>query len=164
MSGHGCSMFVGALALSRLGERTGRRLALSMGFFLQALFPFGLLVLHQFTFLLLAALLADAGSGLILPLLCTYFLDSVPTAHQSKTQGIKEAAGAVGGLAGSLPALLASHWISSHSAFVIASCIAVGSGCFTLLALRSRRPVRAAPPLPASTLPALSALAASSEP
>lgn len=161
MSGHGCAMFVGTLALSRLGERAGRRLALGMGFFLQALFPFGLLVLHQFAFLLLAALLAGAGSGLILPLLCTYFLDSAPTDHQSKAQGIKEAAGAVGGIAGSLPAILASHWINSHSAFVIAGCIAVGSGLFALFALRSMRPIRAA--LPASALPALSALAASSE-
>ncbi len=160
MSGHGCAMFVGALALSRLGEHTGKRIALGVGFFFQALFPFSLLYLHQFAFLLVAGLLSGAGSGLILPLLCTCFLDSARTDHQSKMQGIKEAAGAVGGIAGSLPAILASHLISSHVAFAIASCIAVGSGLFALYALRPHRPAFAVPSIPASIIPVAAPLAA----
>ncbi len=150
MSGHGCAMFVGALSLSRWGERTGKRFTLSMGFLLQALFPFSLLLLHQFLLLLLTTILAGAGSGLILPLLGTYFLNSARTDHQAKIQGIKEAAGAIGGIAGSLPALLASHWLSAPLAFGIAGCLAAGSGLFALYALKSHRPAHTLGVLPAS--------------
>jgi MFS transporter, DHA1 family, multidrug resistance protein len=152
MSGHGLAMAIGALVLHRLGERINKRLAVCGGFLLQTLYTLSLLFIHQFPLLFLASLFSGIGGGLILPLLGVCYLDNVKADHQAKMSGIKEAVTALGGIAGSLPVIIASHWLSPHMIFIIGGCIIAGGGLFAAQVLKTRHTSRSALEVPASAL------------
>jgi DHA1 family multidrug resistance protein-like MFS transporter len=153
LSCHGLTMSLGALVASYLDNRLGRRVTVAGGFLMQALLTLSLLLTHYFPLLLLAALLSGIGSGLVLPLLGTCYLASVKADHQSRICGIKEAVGALGGIVGSLPVLLARHWLTPHNVFVIAGCIIAGGGLFAMGILKAYHASPVVPMIPASGLP-----------
>ena len=153
LSCHGLTMSLGALLSNRLDKRVDKRITIVGGFLLQALLTLSLLLTHAFPLLLLASLLAGIGSGVVLPLLGTCYLASVKADHQSRISGIKEAVGAMGGMSGSLPAILASHWLTPHNVFAIGGCIIVGGSLFALGTLKAYRVSPVAPMIPASGLP-----------
>ncbi|HEX7737485.1 MAG TPA: MFS transporter [Ktedonobacteraceae bacterium] len=151
LSGHGFATLLGALVFSRLGERAGKCSTVVTGFLIHAIFPFSLLLTHQFSLLFLASLLSGVGSGLVLPLLGTCFLESVKAGHQSRMSGIKEAVGACGGIAGALLVLLASRSLGAPTIFVLGGCAIAGEGIFAMYALNASRASRIAPMIPISS-------------
>lgn len=154
MSGHGLAMLAGLLVVSRLGERVGRHIMIGGSMLVQAFFMLLLLFLHQFPLLFLASLLSGLGGGMVMPLLGTYYLASVKADHQSRMSGIKEACGACGGIAGSLPVILASHWLSPQFIFISAGCIAASGGFFAMHSLKISRHASFVSTNSASLLPA----------
>jgi MFS family permease len=147
MSGHGLTMLLGQLILSRWGDRVGKRVGVAVGFLIHAFFLFSLLFTHEFALLFLVSLLAGIGGGMVRPLLSACYLESTTPHHRSSVIGIKEAVGALGEIAGSLTVVLASSWLIPQRTFLIGGGIIAGASLLALFIVKSSRASLASSPV-----------------
>ncbi len=121
MGGYGVAMLVGQVALGRLGDQLGGKPILALGFLLNSTLSLGLIVFHQFSLLVPAALLAGLGSAFIGPALGASYLDITAPQHRSAIQGIRESAISFSAVVGPLLAAFLSHWLAPQGIFTVAA-------------------------------------------
>ena len=141
VSGYGLTMLFGKAALGQLGDRFGKRLLIAVGFLLNSSLYLGLLLVHQFGWLILVA---GLGSSLVTPALSAFYLDITAQEHRSRIMGMKESVAALGGVAGPLLVALLSRWIPPQSIFALAGIVIVLAVILALVVL-SPQPREARP-------------------
>lgn len=144
VSGYGLTMLFGKAALGQLGDRFGKRLLIAVGFLLNSSLYLGLLLVHQFGWLILVALVAGLGSSLVTPALSAFYLDITAQEHRSRIMGMKESVAALGGVAGPLLVALLSRWIPPQGIFALAGIVIVLAVILALVVL-SPQPREARP-------------------
>lgn len=141
VSGYGLTMLFGKAALGQLGDRFGKRLLIAVSFLLNSSLYLGLLLVHQFGWLILVA---GLGSSLVTPALSAFYLDITAQEHRSRIMGMKESVAALGGVAGPLLVALLSRWIPPQGIFALAGIVIVLAVILALVVL-SPQPREARP-------------------
>ena len=136
---YGLAMGIGQAATGRISDRLGRRGPIAVGFLLNVAFYLAVIVLPDFTVLVVVALVAGLGTALITPALGAAYLDLAAEEHRSRVMGLKESAAALGGVAGPLLVALASGWLTPHSIFAISAALPILGVALALLGLGRRQ-------------------------
>ena len=136
MGGYGLTVLIGQMALGQLGDRFGRRSMIALGFLLNSTLSLGLIILHQFSLLALAALVAGLGSAFIAPGLGASYLDLTVPRYRSVVLGIRESAVSLGAVAGPLLVALTSRWLVPQAIFTVVALTTLAAVILTLVVLK----------------------------
>lgn len=117
---YGLAIVLGQFSLGQLSDRLGRKPIIALGFGVNVTFYLSLTVFSHFGLIFLAAVLAGLGNALLMPALSAYYIDLAREEHRSRVLGMKEAAAALGGVAGPLAVALVNPWTTPQGVFTIA--------------------------------------------
>jgi len=120
VSGLGLTLVFGQTLLGNLSDKFGRKLVLIAGILLSTAMYATVSATSSFQLIFLAYIVAGMGEALIAPALTAFYLDISREEHKSRVLGIKNAAGALGGVAGPMLVVVVTRIIRPQSVFTIA--------------------------------------------
>lgn len=125
VSMYSLSLAVFPLLLGHLSEVLSKKLLIILGSLLYSVMNVGMLFLHQYPLLLVAAILTGMGSALLLPALGTVYLGATTEQNRSQVMGIRGSAIALGALFGPLAQAIVGRWITPQMTFTIGIALAL---------------------------------------
>jgi multidrug resistance protein len=142
---YGLAMVISQAALGPLSDRFGRKPIIVLGNLLMTTFYVGLVAITPFGPILLVAVVAGMGNGLIMPAMSAFYLDITAEQHRSRVMGIKESSAALGGVLGPLLVVGVSALTTPKGVFAIGALLLTGVTLLALVVLREpgRAPARA---------------------
>lgn len=139
ISAYGLTVAVFPLLVGRLIEMMPKKLLVVVGCLLSAALNLGMLSLHQYPLLIMAAVVTGVGSALLMPALGTIYLSASSDQNRSQLMGIRSTAISLALLLGPLMQAAAGPWITPQITFAIAGGLSIVMTLFTIVALKNRR-------------------------
>ena len=139
ISAYGLTVAVFPLLVGRLIEMMPKKLLVVVGCLLSAALNLGMLFLHQYPLLIMAAVVTGVGSALLMPALGTIYLGASSDQNRSQLMGIRSTAISLALLLGPLMQAAAGPWITPQITFAIAGGLSIVMTLFTIMALKNRR-------------------------
>ncbi|MBX3014980.1 MAG: MFS transporter [Caldilineaceae bacterium] len=133
---YGVALLAGQSLLGQISDRLGRKPVLLAGLLLNTSLYLGLAMVTYYPLVLVTALVAGLGAGLMAPALSALYLDMSAPQHQARIMGVKNSALGLGGVVGPLLVVFVSQWTTPQGIFLTAAVLLLGVLVTTLLLLR----------------------------
>lgn len=138
ISAYGLAVAVFPLALGRLSDTLPKKLLVVLGTLLGAVLNLGMLFLHQYLLLIIAALITGVGSALLMPAMGTVYLNATTDQNRAQLMGIRSTGISLAIFLAPLTQAAVSPWVTPQVTFAIAGTISIVMGIFSAIALKTR--------------------------
>lgn len=139
ISAYGVALGLFPFLLGRLSEAVSKKVLVVLGCLFSVSLNLGLLLLHQYSLLIVASIIAGVGSALSMPALGAMYLSAATDQNRSQLMGIRGTATSLALLIAPLAQAAAGPWITPQITFALAAGLSLAITVFAMFALKSPR-------------------------